>query len=124
MQPVAQYPPPEERQVQGRVYALTTAEAEQGDGTIQGILSLYGHDTCILFDIGSTHSFIALCIVCYVPHSQIYLLYHLIVSTPGDKIMVAREMFENCVIKVYDKKLLGDLVILDVEDFDLILGMD
>ena len=33
-------------------------------------------------------------------------------------------MFENCEIEVHDKKLLRDLVILDVRDFDLILGMD
>ena len=58
------------------------------------------------------------------PHSRISLPYHLIVSMLGDKIMVAREMFENCEIEVHDKKLSGDLVILDVKDFDLILGMD
>ena len=45
-------------------------------------------------------------------------------TTPGDRIMVAREMFENCEIEVHDKKLLGDLVMLDVRDFDLIIGMD
>ena len=77
-----------------------------------------------LFNTGSTHSFIALRIVCYVPHSWISLLYHLIVSTLRDKIMVAREMLKNCEIEVHDKKLLGDLVILDVRDFDLIFGMD
>ena len=38
-------------------------------------------------------------------------------STPRDKIMVAREMFEKYEIEIYDKKLLGDLVILDVKDF-------
>ena len=38
--------------------------------------------------------------------------------------MIVREMFENCEIEVHDKKLVGDLVILDVRDFDLILGMD
>ena len=38
--------------------------------------------------------------------------------------MVAREKFENCEIEVHDKKLWGDLVILDVRDFNLILGMD
>ena len=77
-----------------------------------------------LFDTGSMHSFIALHTVDYVPHSRISLPYHLIMTMPGDKIMVAREMFENCEIEVHDKKLLGDLVILEVRDFDLILGMD
>ena len=38
-------------------------------------------------------------------------------STPGDKIMVAREMFDKYEIEIHDKKLLGDLVILDVKDF-------
>ena len=110
--------------MQGRVSALTAAEAEQGDDTIQGILSLYGHDMHALFDTGSIHFFITVHTVCYVPHSQISLPYQLIVSTLGNKIMVAREMFENCEIDVHDKKLLGDLVILDVKDFDLILGID
>ena len=67
-----------DRQIQGRVYALTTAKAEQGDGTIQGILSLYGHDMRALFDTGSTYSFIALHTVDYIPHSQISLPDHLI----------------------------------------------
>ena len=77
-----------------------------------------------LFDTGSMHFFIALHTTDYIPHSRIFLPYHLIVTTSGDKIMEAREMFENCEIQVHDKKLLGDLVILDVRDFDLILGMD
>jgi len=38
--------------------------------------------------------------------------------------MLSREMFGKCEIEVHDKKLLGDLVILDVKDFDLILAMD
>ena len=110
--------------MQGRVYALTTAEAEQGDETIQGILSLYGHDVRALFHTGSTHSFIALHIVDYIPHSRISLPYYLIVITSGDRIMVVREMFENYETEVHNKKLLGDLVILNVRDFDLILAMD
>ena len=79
---------------------------------------------CALFDIGYTHSFITLHTVDYIPHSWIFLPYHLIVTMLGDKIMVVREMFENCEIEVHDKKLLGDLIILDVRDFDLILCMD
>ncbi|XP_052197332.1 uncharacterized protein LOC127804502 [Diospyros lotus] len=123
--PAAQHPPMAERpHVQGRVYALTSAEAEQGSGTIQGILSLYDHDVRVLFDTGATHSFLAPHAMCYIPHSWIALPYHLIVSTPGDRVMVGREKFENCEIGVHDRKLLGDLIILDISDFDLILGMD
>ena len=49
---------------------------------------------------------------CYVPYSQFSLPDHLIVSTPGDKIIVAKRNVE-----IHDKKLLGDLIILYAKDF-------
>ena len=45
---------------------------------------------------------------CCVPHSWISLPDYLVMSTSGDKIMVAREMFEKYEIKKHDKKLLGE----------------
>ena len=33
---------------------------------------------------------------------------YLVMSTPGDKIMVDREMFEKYEIEIHDKKLLGE----------------
>ena len=38
--------------------------------------------------------------------------------------LVGSEVLQNCEIKVYDKKCPGDLVVLGIRDFDLILGMD
>ena len=53
-----------------------------------------------------------LCLVgqntCYVPHSRISLPNYLVISIPGDNIIVAREMFEKYEIEIYDKKLLGE----------------
>ncbi|XP_052197353.1 uncharacterized protein LOC127804521 [Diospyros lotus] len=111
-------------EVQGRVFALTAAEAEKGTNTIQGILSLYNHDVRALFDTRSSHSFIALHAASHVPHPRIVLPFHLIVSTPGGNQLWGREVLFNCEIEVHDRKLPGDLVILDLRDFDLILGMD
>ncbi|XP_052198293.1 uncharacterized protein LOC127805580 [Diospyros lotus] len=108
----------------GRVFALTAAEAEKGTNTIQGILSLYNHDVRALFDTRSSHSFIALHVASHVPHPRIVLPFHLIVSTPGGNQLCGKEVLLDCEIEVYDRKLPGDLVILDLRDFDLILGMD
>ncbi|XP_052197391.1 uncharacterized protein LOC127804559 [Diospyros lotus] len=109
---------------QGRAFALTSTEAEKGKDTVQGILSLYDIDVCVLFDTGSTHSFVAPRIVCHIPFSSTLLPYYLIVSTPGGVELVGSEIYRDCKIMVHDKELPGDLIILDIHDFDLILGMD
>ncbi|XP_052181900.1 uncharacterized protein LOC127794693 [Diospyros lotus] len=110
--------------IQGRVFALTTTEAEQGKDTVQGILSLYDIDVCVLFDTGSTHSFVTPRVVCHIPISSTLLPYYLIVTTPGDTKMVGSEVYRDCKIMVHDKEFPGNLVVLDIKDFDLILGMD
>ncbi|XP_052197351.1 uncharacterized protein LOC127804519 [Diospyros lotus] len=110
--------------IQERVFALTTAEAEQGKDTVQGILSLYDIDVCVLFDTGSTHSFVAPRVVCHIPISSTLLPYYLIVTTLGDTKMVGSEVYRDCKIMVHDKEFPGNLVVLDIKDFDLILGMD
>ncbi|XP_052197315.1 uncharacterized protein LOC127804486 [Diospyros lotus] len=114
----------ESPQVQGRVFSLTAAEVEKGASTIQCILSLYNHDVRALFDTGSSHSFIALNAASHVPHPRIVLPFHLIVSTSGCNQLWGREVLFDYEIEVHDRKLPGDLVILDLRDFDLILWMD
>ena len=109
--------------VQGNVFALTVADAEQGNEIIQGIISLYDVDVRVLFDTSSTHSFIAPHIICHVPIPRTIFPYYLVVSIIGDAVFVGSEVLQNCEIKVYDKKCTGDLVVLGIRDFDLILGM-
>ena len=78
----------------------------------------------MLFDIGSTHSFITPHIICHVPIPRTILPYYLAMSTLGDTVLVGSEVLQNCEIKVYDKKYPGNLVVLGIRDFDIILGMD
>lgn len=110
--------------VQGQVFTLTTADAEKSHETIQGILTLFGHDVRVLFYTGSSHSFVAPRAVCHIPIPRTALPYYLIVTTPGDAVLVGSDIYRDCEIKVHDKDMLDDLVALDIRDFDLILGMD
>ena len=70
------------------MFALTTANAEKGNGTIQGILFLYSIDVRVLFDMGSTYFFIAPYVVCHVPISRTTLLYYFFVTTPRDMVLM------------------------------------
>ena len=77
----------------------------------------------MLFDTGSTHSFITPHVVCHVPIPRTSLSYYLIVTTQGDMVLIGSEVFRDYEIRVHDRKLPIDLVVLDIMDFDLILGM-
>lgn len=90
----------------------------------QGIIFLYDMDVSMLFDTGSMHSFITLYVVWHVLIPKTFLLYHLAVVTPRDMVLLGNEIFRDCEIMVCDKECLGDLIVLDIRDFDLILGMD
>ena len=104
--------------------ALTKTDAEKGNKTIQYILSLYGIDVHVLFDTSSTHSFTASRVICHVPIPQTTLSYYLFVSTPRDVVLMGSTVLQNCEIKVHDKECPGNLVVLNIKDFDLIQGMD
>lgn len=52
---------------------MTATKVEGGNETVQGILSLYGSDIRALFDIGSTHSFIAPGVLHFVPIASSHL---------------------------------------------------
>ncbi|XP_052182009.1 uncharacterized protein LOC127794798 [Diospyros lotus] len=80
--------------------------------------------TCEKRHRGSTHSFVAPKIVCHIPFSSMLLPYYLVVSTPGGVELLGSEIYRDYKIMLHDKELPGDLIILDIHDFDLILGMD
>ena len=46
----------------------------------------------VLLDTDSTHSFIALYIICHVPIPRMILSYYLVVSTLGDAVLVGSEV--------------------------------
>jgi len=96
------------------------ADAEEGNEIIQGIISLYGVDLRVLFDTDSTNSFIASHVICRVPLPRTILPYYLVLSTPGDVVLMGSEVLQNYEIKVCS----ANLMVLGIKDFDLILGMD
>ena len=50
--------------------------------------------------------------------------FDLIVVTPMRDSVVASSMLRDCLMMIYYRKMLVNLILLDFQDFDVILGMD
>ena len=50
--------------------------------------------------------------------------FELSISTSLGKTMVAEFICKSCVIKIGGNELLADLILLEIQEFDVILGMD
>ncbi|KAL0561349.1 hypothetical protein IC582_001774 [Cucumis melo] len=109
---------------QGRVFAINRTEAEKAGTVVTGTLPVLGHYALVLFDSGSSHSFIS---SAFVSHARLEVepLHHVLsVSTPSGECMLSREKVKACQIEIAGHVIEVTLIVLDMLDFDVILGMD
>ncbi|KAA0059807.1 pol protein [Cucumis melo var. makuwa] len=109
---------------QGRVFATNKTEAERAGTVVTGTLSVLGHYALVLFDSGSSHSFIS---SAFVLHARLEVepLHHVLsVSTPSGECMLSKEKVKACQIEIAGHVIEVTLLVLDMLDFDVILGMD
>ncbi|KAL0544432.1 hypothetical protein IC582_019547 [Cucumis melo] len=109
---------------QGRVFATTKTEAERAGTVVTGTLPVLGHYALVLFDSGSSHSFIS---SAFVLHARLEVepLHHVLsVSTPFGECMLSKEKVKACQIEIAGHVIEVTLLVLDMLDFDVILSMD
>ncbi|KAL0534251.1 hypothetical protein IC582_028540 [Cucumis melo] len=109
---------------QGRVFATNKTEAEKAGTVVTGTLPVLGHYALVLFDSGSSHSFIS---STFVLHARLEVepLHHVLsVSTPSGECMSSKEKVKTCQIEIAGHVIEVTLLVLDMLDFDVILGMD
>ncbi|XP_038988015.1 uncharacterized protein LOC120112523 [Phoenix dactylifera] len=109
---------------QGRVYALTQQDAQASNTAVTGTLLVHSTYAYALFDSGATHSFIS---STYVHKHDIFcspLERELCVSTPAGGKMITSLICKSCPVIVEGRDLKADLIVMDLHEFDLILGMD
>ena len=91
---------------------------------VECILPLFSTHAKVLFDPGSTHSFVSCAFAKNHDKSPELLDFELSVSTPVGDTLMTNLVLMSCVICIEDRELLADLVLLDMHDFVVILGMD
>ena len=109
---------------QARVYAITQQDAEASNTAVTGTLSIDGIDARVFFDTGSTHSFLSLGMAERLGVEPRRLVIPLLVTSPLGRVWEADLYFPACKVFIEGHGLPANLVLLGMEDFDVILGMD
>ncbi|KAA0067305.1 ty3-gypsy retrotransposon protein [Cucumis melo var. makuwa] len=102
----------------------TADKAERAGTVVTGTLLILGHYALVLFDSGSSHSFISLVFVRQMGIEIEPLGSILSVSTPSGAVMLAKDKIKACQVGVANHVLDVTLLVLHMRDFDVILGMD
>ncbi|KAL0534735.1 hypothetical protein IC582_029028 [Cucumis melo] len=89
-------PPQPSASQQGRVFATTRQEAERAGTVVTGMLPILGHYAFVLFDSGSSHSFISSVFVQHVGLEVEPLGSVLSVSTPSGEVLLSKEQIKAC----------------------------
>ena len=110
--------------VQGRFFALTEWDAQAAPEVVSGILNICSKATHVLFDSGSSHSFISPAFADILHMSLELLDCEQWVSTPSGVMLCAQWVYRSWVINIASRDLVADLILLHMHDFDAILGMD
>ncbi|KAL5831658.1 hypothetical protein ACOSQ4_017012 [Xanthoceras sorbifolium] len=96
---------------QARVFAVTQQEAEATLEVVTGTITVFDKNAYVLIDPGATHSFVSMGFAANASIESQPLDCSMVVSLPtGNSLLV--------------EKFLADLIVLDIHDFDVILGMD
>ena len=112
------------RKAQGRVFALTPQDVQASDTVVTGILPLFSNFAKTLFDSRSTHYFIFSQYAMLCDKKPGLMDYDLFVTTHMGDSLVCNLMLKSCVIQIEDREMLADLILMDMYDYDVILGME
>ncbi|KAL4020691.1 hypothetical protein IC575_019472 [Cucumis melo] len=109
---------------QGKVFATNKIEAERAGTVVTCTLPVLGHYALVLFDSGSSHSFISFAFELHA-RLEVEPLHHVFsVSTPSGECMLSKEKVKACQIEIAGHVIEVTLLVLGMLDFDVILGID
>ena len=88
------------------------------------IIFVFGEPTWVLFDSGASKSFISTSFALHANQELTPLKSKLIVIRPLGERIVRTSMFKGCEVVVEGILLKANLILLEMSDFDVILGTD
>ncbi|CAA0826931.1 Unknown protein, partial [Striga hermonthica] len=121
-----QQPPPFQQRAggQARVYTITHNEAARNTGTMSRMLSISNVHVFALCNTGATHSFISSRCLEALSIGTVHACDPLEVSLASEKIIISDSVVCNLPICIGGRVREANVYVIDMRDFDMILGMD
>ncbi|XP_071905696.1 uncharacterized protein [Coffea arabica] len=111
--------------VPARVYAIDDQPVPDSSEVVEGTLPIFHRLAKVLIDPGATHSFVNPSFMSGIDVQPVRLPFDLEVRTPtGNKKIIASLAYKNCEFWIGERKMLVDLISLDIKGYDVIIGMD
>jgi hypothetical protein len=107
-----------------RVYSLIPGKLEGDTDAVTNTLPIFGFKALVLFDLGATHSFVYNMFVKLSRLSVRPLEFGLVVATPAEETVVRKRVVCGRPVSIYGRILPANLVVLALQGYDVILGMD
>ena len=113
------------QQQQGRAVAhvTTSRQANAPDAVVTSTLPVFGHLAFVLFNLGSTHSFVFEKFAKLAHLEKEPLETILSVSNPAHELLMATHRVKGDSVTVSGRVIKAALIVLSMQDFDVILGM-
>ena len=108
----------------GRAYAINREQADVTANVVEGTILVGNRPAIALFDLGSTHSFVAPVFSCDMQNRIMKLPYDFTVATSLGKRVVCELYIPRRAVEIGEVLMPADLIILAMNDFDAIFGMD
>ncbi|XP_060974481.1 uncharacterized protein LOC133039601 [Cannabis sativa] len=99
-------------------------EAATSNTVVSGQVSIYGLPYNVLFDSRATHSYIATRVIDSIDKPCDLLRCGIVTELPSGETMLSTRRMRDVPIIIESKELMGDLIELEMKEYDVILGMD
>ena len=103
---------------------VTQQAADATPDVVTGTISLFDTDAHVLVDSGATHSFIYRKFIERVGIEMRPAECGMVVSLPTGDSLIANRVYRGIKVTITSHEFEADLIVLDIHDFDIILGMD
>ena len=116
--------PPGQPMTQAKVFTVTQQEVDTTHDVVTGMILVFDRDAYILIDPGATHSFISMGFISNVNVESQPIDCSIVISLPTGDSRLAESVYMDSRVIIGGQEFLADLILLDIHDFDVILGMD
>ena len=103
---------------------VTQQAADATPNVVTGTISLFDNDAHVLVDSGATHSLISREFIERVGIEMRLTECSMVVSLPTGNSLITNRVYRGSKVTIASHEFEADLIVLDIHDFDIILGMD